>query len=334
MSGEPAKAGDSPTAIEDEFEQAIARFTGSEFIRFFLLGLAPQALCFRLLRRLYRTFRESLFSLVMRLDVIVPTYNRQDLLPSALESLFAAEIPSGLEVTVTVVDNNSTDGTRGVIESFQKRFGERIRYCFEAQQGRSHALNAGITATNGDLIGIIDDDEEIDANWYKTAFEAFKDSELDFIGGPYVPRWSMLPPEWMPSNYGSVVGAVDGGDKQVPFDHNYPGILMGGNAIFRRSVLMKVGLYKTWLGRTDKGLLSGEDEELYGRLLASGAKGMYLPNLKIYHYVVPERLTKNIFAVGVFGVASRSVYSKERANRSVRIFSEYRAGITAALHVV
>ena len=42
----------------------------------------------------------------MRLDVIVPTYNRQDLLPAALNSLFAAEIPAGLEVAVTVVDNN------------------------------------------------------------------------------------------------------------------------------------------------------------------------------------------------------------------------------------
>lgn len=231
----------------------------------------------------------------MRLDVIVPTYNRQDLLPSALNSLFAAEIPAGLEVTVTVVDNNSTDGTRGVVESIQKRFGERIRYCFEKQQGRSHALNAGITATTGDLVGIIDDDEEIDANWYKIAFEAFRDSELDFIGGPYVPRWSIPPPEWMPSNYGSVVGSVNGGDREVPFDQNYPGILMGGNAIFRRAILLKVGLYKTWLGRTDKGLLSGEDEELYWRLLASGAKGMYLPNLKIYHYVVPERLTKKYF---------------------------------------
>src|ERR1044072_2550049 len=231
----------------------------------------------------------------MRLDVIVPTYNRQDLLPAALNSLFAAEIPPGLEVTVTVVDNNSTDGTRGVIESFQERCGERMRYCCEKQQGRSHALNAGITATTGDLIGIIDDDEEIDAAWYKTAFEAFRDTELDFIGGPYVPRWSIPPPEWMPSNYGSVVGSVDGGDKEVPFDKNYPGILMGGNAILRRSVFSKIGLYTTWLGRTDKGLLSGEDEELYGRLLASGAQGMYLPRLRIYHHVPPERLTRKYF---------------------------------------
>ena len=133
----------------------------------------------------------------MRLDVIVPTYNRQNLLPAALNSLFAAEIPAGLEVAVTVVDNNSTDGTRGVVESFQQRFGERIRYCFEKQQGRSHALNAGITATDGDLVGVIDDDEEIDREWYKIAFAAFTTRDLDFIGGPYMPRWSMPPPEWL-----------------------------------------------------------------------------------------------------------------------------------------
>lgn len=231
----------------------------------------------------------------MRLDLIVPTYNRQDLLPSCLNSVFAAEIPAGLEVAVTVVDNNSSDGTREVIESFKERFGEKVRYCFEKQQGRSHALNAGIRATTGELVGIIDDDEEIDRTWFKVAYEVFSTRDLDFIGGPYVPHWSMTPPEWLPRGYGGVVGWVDGGDKEVPFDENYPGILMGGNVVLRRSILERVGLYTTWLGRTDKGLLSGEDEEFYGRLLASGARGMYLPHLKIYHHVTPERLTKSYF---------------------------------------
>jgi len=231
----------------------------------------------------------------MRLDVIVPTYNRQDLLPLSLNSLFAADVPAGLEVSVTVVDNNSTDGTRQVVESFKERFGERIQYCFEKQQGRSHALNAGINATSGDLVGIIDDDEEVDRNWINAAFEAFSTKDLDFIGGPYIPHWSATPPDWLPREYGGVVGWVDGGDKEVPFDRNYPGILMGGNVVLKRSILEKVGLYTTWLGRTDKGLLTGEDEELYGRLLASGAKGMYLPQMMIYHHVTPERLTKSYF---------------------------------------
>jgi glycosyltransferase involved in cell wall biosynthesis len=231
----------------------------------------------------------------MQFDVIIPTYNRQDLLPSALKSLLAAEIPPGLETGITVVDNNSTDGTRKVIESFAARSGGRGRYCVERQQGRSHALNAGVKATSGELIGVIDDDEEIDAQWFKVAFEAFTTRDVDFIGGPYVPRWSITPPPWLPPEYGSVVGWVNGGDEAVPFDENYGGILMGGNAVFKREVLLKVGLYTTWLGRTDKGLLSGEDEELYNRLLASGAKGMYLPALKIYHHVPAERLTRKYF---------------------------------------
>lgn len=231
----------------------------------------------------------------MRLDVIIPTYNRQDLLPLTLNSLFAAHVPAGLDVAVTVVDNNSTDGTRRVVESFQSKFGDKVQYCFEQRQGRSHALNAGITSTSGELIGVIDDDEEIDESWFSTAYEAFNAADLDFIGGPYIPRWSSEPPEWLPPQYGAVVGWVNGGQAQVPFDSNYPGILMGGNAVFKRSILMKVGLYTTWLGRTDKGLLSGEDEELYGRLLAAGAKGMYLPNLIIYHHVPAERLSKKYF---------------------------------------
>jgi glycosyltransferase involved in cell wall biosynthesis len=231
----------------------------------------------------------------MQFDVIIPTYNRQDLLPSALNSLLAAEIPPGLETGITVVDNNSTDGTRKVIESFAARSGGRVRYCFERQQGRSHALNAGVNATSGDLVGVIDDVEELDAQWFKVAFEAFATRDVDFIGGPYVPQWSITPPAWLPPEYGSVVGWVNGGDEEVPFDENYGGILMGGNAVFKREVLLKVGLYTTWLGRTDKGLLSGEDEELYNRLLASGAKGMYLPSLKIYHHVPAERLTRKYF---------------------------------------
>ncbi len=231
----------------------------------------------------------------MRLDVIVPTYNREDLLPLALNSLLAAEIPAGLEVLVTVVDNNSTDGTRKVIESFQQRFGDRIQYRFERQQGRSHALNAGIAATTGELIGVIDDDEEIERNWFKVAFEAFRNREFDFIGGPFRPIWGISPPDWLPREYAGVVGWIDAGDREVPYDSNYPGILMGGNAVFKRTVLEKVGPYTTWLGRTDKGLLTGEDEELYGRLLAHGAKGMYLPNLIIYHHVPSERVTKSYF---------------------------------------
>lgn len=231
----------------------------------------------------------------LHLDVIIPTYNRGDLLKLTLDSLIAAPTPAGLKVVVTVVDNNSKDGTKQLVQSYQQKYGERIGYVFETNQGRSHALNAGITSTSGDLVGTIDDDEEIDSTWYQTVYDTFTSKKIDFVGGPYVPRWAIPVPEWLPPQYGGVVGWVEGGDQETPFDSAYPGILMGGNAVLKRSILEKVGLYATWLGRTDKGLLSGEDEDLYHRLLAAGAKGMYLPSLIIYHHVPPERLTKKYF---------------------------------------
>ncbi len=231
----------------------------------------------------------------MRLDVIIPTYNRADLLPRTLRSLLDARVPAGLEVRVVVVDNNSTDRTRAVVEEWASRFDMRLVYLFEAKQGRSPAINAGIRATDGDIVGLIDDDEEVDTGWYECAHRMFGSGDTDFIGGPCVPRWAKNSPEWFPSDYSGVIGWVDGGNKTVPFDDDYPGILMGGNSILTRSMLEKVGLYSDALGRTDKALLSCEDEDLYRRLQDSGARGFYCPELIIHHYVPPERLTKSYF---------------------------------------
>jgi glucosyl-dolichyl phosphate glucuronosyltransferase len=60
-------------------------------------------------------------------------------------------------------------------------------------------------------------------------------------------------------------------------------------------VLARVGLYRTDLGRTATRLLSCEDEDMFKRLLASGARGFYRPDLVIHHYVAPERATKGYF---------------------------------------
>jgi glucosyl-dolichyl phosphate glucuronosyltransferase len=228
----------------------------------------------------------------MQLDVVIPTYNRSTLLKKAIDSLLTARVPAELRVQITVVDNNSTDDSKAVISEAIERSNGRVSYVFEKQQGRSPALNAGIATTTGDLVGFIDDDEEIDISWYERIVYAFSKYEVEFIGGPYVPRFEGEVPDWLPKDHTAVVGIVDGGDKVVRFDENYPGILMGGNAIFKREVLERVGPYSTSLGRSGTRLLSCEDEEMYQRLLAAGARGLYLPDLVVYHFIPRERLTK------------------------------------------
>jgi glycosyltransferase involved in cell wall biosynthesis len=232
----------------------------------------------------------------MRLDVIIPTHNRSGLLGCALQSLLDAERPDDLEVDVTVVDNRSTDYTREVVESFLPAFGGRLHYVYEPKPGRSHALNAGIAATNGDLAAMIDDDEQVDSRWFITIAGVFRDPETHFIGGPYLPVWSVERPAWIGRAYGSVVGWVEAGPEIQQYGPSCNAMLMGGNAVIRRSLLDRVGPYSVDLGRTPGGrLLSCEDEDMFVRLLAAGGRGFYRPDLIIHHYVPAERLTRRYF---------------------------------------
>ena len=229
----------------------------------------------------------------MKLDVLIATYNRCELLSRALRSLLDGSVPPGDEVCVTVVDNNSTDATREVVEASMLAFGGRLRYLFEKNQGKSWALNLGIAATDGDLIGVIDDDEEIDSKWFVGCFSAFADPAVDFIGGATLPKWSQPPPEWLPTAYPAVVGHLEISSEIRQYGPAFDAVLAGGNAVIRRSFLDKLGPapYSTKLGRIGGGMLAA-DTLFFERLLEAGGRGFYLPNLIVRHYVQPKMLTK------------------------------------------
>jgi len=233
----------------------------------------------------------------MILDVILPTFNRETLLARALESLRAARPADGLDVRVLVVDNASTDGTRELVGRDAAAFGGRLRYLFVATPGKPHALNAGIAATDGELIGLIDDDEEVDAGWFESIYRHFgaRRDAVDFIGGRCLPIWGAPRPDWLGLGYLGVIGWVDPGPTPRTMDASYPGILMGGNAVIRRTALALAGCYSTALNRTGSKLLGCEDEDMYHRLLAQGARGRYVPDLVIHHHVPAARLTKRYF---------------------------------------
>ncbi len=200
-------------------------------------------------------------------------------------------MPSGLEVTIIVVDNNSKDNTRDVVLELQARAHLPIAYVVQTLQGLSHARNAGIVAGTGELVGVIDDDEEVAKHWFETVAREFADPEMQFIGGPYLPNCEVPLPAWLPPGYNGVIGIVEAKPRQL-FGESFPGNLQGGNAVFRRAVFERVGLYDVQLGRSGKGLLSEEDAEFYRRLLAAGLRGFHVPDLAIYHYIPASRLTR------------------------------------------
>ncbi len=228
----------------------------------------------------------------MRLDVVVPTYNRSGLLRKTLASLMESPAPANLSVSVYVIDNNSPDDTESVVEELQAKYGPSLHYVRERKQGLSHARNAGIAAGSGEVLGFIDDDEEVDGSWYGVIAREFEDDSVQFIGGPYLPNWVTPIPDWLPPGFHAAIGAIPPKPRS-PFGKELGANLMGGNAVIRREVFSRVGTYSPHLGRSNKGLLSEEDAEFYRRLDRAGLKGMYVPDLVIYHYIAPDRLTRN-----------------------------------------
>ena len=228
----------------------------------------------------------------MRLDVVVPTYNRSGLLRAAISSLLRAPVPAGLEVTIWVVDNNSNDDTESVAREIRSGAAIPCRYIKETNQGLSHARNAGIRAGTGELIGFIDDDEEIEENWYKVVAREFADPETQFIGGANLPNWAAPAPVWLPPASYAAIG-VTAPMNRSPIGGESGIGLWGGNAVIRRRAFERVGLFSTKHGRSAKGLLSDEDRELLERLLGADIHGMHVPDLIIYHHIPAERLTRH-----------------------------------------
>jgi len=228
----------------------------------------------------------------MKLDVVVPTYNRSQLLRTAISSLLCAPVPSGLDVTIWIIDNNSKDDTEKAVREIKAQASIPCHYIKEMKQGTSHTRNAGIRAGNGDMIGFIDDDEQIDEKWYEVVAREFANQETQFIAGVYLPNWEVPAPSWLPSVSYAAIGVTAPLTRSF-FGEQSPAELWGGNAVIRRSVFDRVGLFSTKIGRGATGLLMNEDKELQDRMVSAGLQGMYVPDLIIYHHIPAARLTRN-----------------------------------------
>lgn len=104
----------------------------------------------------------------MRFTVLTPTFNRANILPRVYESLRAQTFR---DFEWLIVDDGSTDGTRGLVESWNTWF--PIRYFWKANGGQHTAINLGVREARGELTAILDDDdyclphalERIDYHW-------------------------------------------------------------------------------------------------------------------------------------------------------------------------
>jgi GT2 family glycosyltransferase len=245
----------------------------------------------------------------MDASIIVCTYNRAESLRDTLGALKSQQTVAGREWEVIVVDNNSKDDTRKVIAEFQREW-RRLRYEFEGEQGLSHARNHGIDAAHGTVLLFTDDDVLPEPDWMETTLAGLEQYHADACGGYIAPIWEVPPPDWLTERfYGFLAVRTDRSDdyditspSQAPF---------GANMAFRRDVFEKVGGFDTSRGRKGNVLASGEDGELFERILAAGFKAVFLGQSRVHHKVESFRLTKRYFRRWRFQTSRNIAQSKD-----------------------
>ena len=120
----------------------------------------------------------------MDISVVVCTYNRAELLRSALESLVWQETDEKFTYEILVVDNGSTDGTCDVVNDFIKKTTKvHIRYVYEEESGIAVARNRGIKEVCCEWIAFFDDDQWADPHWLFELYKVAMQKEADCVGG-------------------------------------------------------------------------------------------------------------------------------------------------------
>lgn len=97
------------------------------------------------------------------ISVIIPTYNRDQLIRNAVQSVINQTYTNW---ELIIVDDGSTDKTREVVSEYIEK-DPRIRYFYKENGGQGSARNLGIRESKGDYIAFLDSDDE----WEKTKLE-------------------------------------------------------------------------------------------------------------------------------------------------------------------
>jgi len=233
-------------------------------------------------------------------SVLIATYNRAALLDGTLDSIAHLRMP-GRTWEVVVVDNNSRDETRAVVELHARNYPVPLQYAREVRQGRSSALNAGLAIVRGTIVAMTDDDVQVQEGWLAAACDAILESvdpAIRYAGGPVEPMWEAPPPAWLDLTRGDLWGTIaiqDHGRESFVYETARK-VPLGANMAAHRALFVEIGGFRGDLGRTSGATPLGQEvPEWLMRVRAAGYCGAYVPAMRVRHHIPASRLTRRYF---------------------------------------
>jgi glycosyltransferase involved in cell wall biosynthesis len=200
-------------------------------------------------------------------SVIVPCYNRENLVVETLESVYQQTYRP---IELIVVDDGSSDNSRKVVEEWvnSKNDNEfKIEILHQNNGGPSKARNTGLSTCNGEYIQFLDSDDILHPDKLKVQLEILRSSKKDFCVCNYKPFYKHSEDDLPIVDFYSRSHSINDFPITYPMDTPVP--------LYKRSAILTTGPWNNYIW-------ASEDFEYNFRLVCRGAKGLWINQVLVY----------------------------------------------------
>lgn len=205
-------------------------------------------------------------------SVVIPAYNAEKFINTSVDSVLCQTYK---KFELIIIDDGSTDDTRGVVEQYTDN---RIRYIYQINEGVSAARNKGILESTGEFVCFLDSDDE----WKENHLE-----ELHSLIGKYSQCGIYITGYDIRLNNGRIICKSEQllnriSDEQIESKNGFDVLLKNGyffntnTMCCRREVFDKVGLFAV-------GVKNGEDDDMWYRIFSYYSVALTKKSTTIYN---------------------------------------------------
>ncbi|MEC8965463.1 MAG: glycosyltransferase [Pseudomonadota bacterium] len=246
----------------------------------------------------------------MKISIVFATHNGSYTIDRVLTSYKLLVCPPNFSWEIIVVDNNSTDNTWEILESFKKEL--PIKLLKEPKAGKNSALNKALHEPLGDIIIFTDDDVLPHENWLVAYAELFEEQpEFNLFGGRILPYWEAAPPngllEAIPVHVAFALTAES--EKTGPIK---AGKIYGPNMAVRKEVFTQGLRFNEMIGPSGKNYIMGSETDFLQRAEQEGHKAYFSLSSTVQHIIRPWQYEKKWLKNRAFKFGRAIVHDQKR----------------------
>jgi glycosyltransferase involved in cell wall biosynthesis len=247
-------------------------------------------------------------------SVVIPCYDRLDLLERTLRACFRQVVPDGLRWEIVVADNHAGQLSVPLIAKLASISPVPLRHVAAPSRNIALARNRGVAESRGALIGFVDDDEAPNPEWLSAHYACLHRTGADASFGPKFPDFEGgSPPSWDPNGWFYTVDFALAEDAEIRplkwWQAGGRGLGAGNSMLVRARCLAGAHPFDERYGRT-----GGEDTLLFLSLAREGRRFVWCPGAKVREFNMAARLTAD--------------YMRARLTRSARHSAQCRLAVS------